>query len=101
MAAAFIVAAITGGQSSVGNLIRGIGRWCVAPKWYAVAIRPLLLFGVAAVAMALTGEGWPDVSELGQFSGLPVVAAPVMWLLLMVAGCAEETGGVASRCHNS
>ncbi len=36
--------------------------------------------------------GWPDLGELGKFSGLPIVAAPVMWLLLIVAGFAEETG---------
>lgn len=92
LVAAFVVTAIIGGRGAVGNLIRGIARWRVAPVWYAVAVSPLLFFGVAAVAMALTGQGWPDMSQLGQFSGLPAVAAPVMLLLLIVAGYAEETG---------
>ena len=26
-----------------------------------------------------SGQGWPEVAELGEFSSLPVVAAPPMW----------------------
>src|SRR5690348_1978680 len=40
IAAAFLVTAVIGGQRSTGNLIRGMARWRVTPRWYAVAISP-------------------------------------------------------------
>ena len=67
-------------------------HWRVAPKWYLVALSPLAFFAIAAVAMEVSGQGWPDITELGIFSSLPVVAAPLMLLLLLAAGYAEETG---------
>jgi membrane protease YdiL (CAAX protease family) len=92
MAAAFAMWAVVGGRPGVKDLLRRMVRWRVAPRWYLVALSPLAFFGLAAVAMEVSGQGWPDLTELGRFSGLPVVAAPVMWLLLLGAGFAEETG---------
>jgi uncharacterized protein len=92
LVAAFVMSAVVGGGAAVKDLLRRMARWHVAPRWYLVALSPLLFFALAAVAMAATGSGWPDLGELGKFAGLPVVAAPIMWLLLLVAGYAEETG---------
>jgi membrane protease YdiL (CAAX protease family) len=92
MVAAFVMSAVVGRGAAVKDLLSRMARWRVAPLWYLVALSPLLFFAVAAVAMAATGSGWPDLGELGMFASLPVVAAPVMWLLLLVAGFAEETG---------
>jgi membrane protease YdiL (CAAX protease family) len=90
--AAFLMSAIVGGGVGLKDLVSRMGRWHVAGRWYLVALSPLAFFGIAAVAMATTGRGWPAMSELGKFSGLPVVAAPVMWLMLLVLAFMEETG---------
>jgi len=92
LVAAFVMSAVVGRGAAVKDLLSRMARWRVAPLWYLVALSPLLFFALAAVAMAATGSGWPDLGELGMFASLPVVAAPVMWLLLLVAGFAEETG---------
>jgi uncharacterized protein len=92
LVAAFVMSAVVGGWAAVKDLLSRMARWRVAAHWYLVALSPLLFFAIAAVAMAATGSGWPDLGELGKFASLPVVAAPVMWLLLLVVGFAEETG---------
>ena len=90
--AAFLMSAAVGGGAGVKDLVSRMGRWHVAGRWYLVALSPLAFFAIAAVAMVVTGRGWPALSELGKFSGLPVVAAPVMWLMLLVLAFAEEAG---------
>jgi len=90
--AAFVMSAIVGGGVSVRDLLARMMQWRVGGRWYLVALSPLAFFAIAAAAMAATGRGWPDLGELGKFSGLPVVAAPVMWGLLLVAAYAEEAG---------
>lgn len=91
-AAAFVMWAIVGGRPGVKGLLRSMTQRRIAPKWYLVALSPLAFFAIAAVAMDASGQGWPDMTELGRFSGLPLVAAPVMLLLLVFMGYAEEIG---------
>lgn len=91
LAAAVMTAAI-GGRKGVGDLLHRIVRWRVHPIWYLVAFSPLALFCVAALTMWLMGQGWPDLGELGRFSGLPTVAAALMWVLLLGNGLGEEAG---------
>ena len=90
--AAFVMSAVVGGGAGVKDLVSRMGRWRVAGRWYLVALSPLAFFAIAAMAMAGSGRGWPPLGELGKFSGLPVVAAPLMWLMLLVLAFAEETG---------
>jgi membrane protease YdiL (CAAX protease family) len=90
--AALVMSAIVGGRMGVKDLLSRMVRWRVAGRWYLAALSPLAFFGIAAIAMAGSGRGWPDFGELGKFSGLPVVAAPVMWMLLLLIAYAEETG---------
>lgn len=92
VAAAFVMWAIVGGRPGVKDLLSRMVQWRVAPQWYLVALSPLAMFAAAAVAMKVGGQGWPDIGELGKYAGVPVVAVPVMWLLLLVMGYAEETG---------
>src|SRR5581483_8771793 len=61
--AAFLVAALAGGRSSVADLLNGIRRWKLRPRWYAVALSPLALYAVAAAFIALTTHAWPDPGE--------------------------------------
>lgn len=90
--AAFAMSAVLGGWANVRDLLARMGKWRVSPKWYLVAFSPLGFFALAAVTMAAIGKGWPDLRELSKFSGLPTVGPVVMWLLLLAAAYAEETG---------
>lgn len=90
--AAFVMSAILRGRTGVRDLLGRMVRWRVAPVWHLVAFSPLAFFAVAAVIMAVIGRGWPDLGELGRFSGLPAVGAFAMWFLLLGMGFAEETG---------
>ncbi|HET7421219.1 MAG TPA: CPBP family intramembrane glutamic endopeptidase, partial [Candidatus Dormibacteraeota bacterium] len=68
-------------------------KWRTEAKWYLAALSPLAFFAVAAVIMAVSGQGWPDLAELGKFSSLPVMIAPLMWVvMLLVNAFPEETG---------
>ena len=92
MAAAFIMSAIVAGGGGVRDLVRRMALWRVATKWYLVAVSPLAFYAIGVAIQGVLGQGWPDLAQLGKFSGLPVVAVPVMLLLLLVTGYAEETG---------
>jgi uncharacterized protein len=92
IAAAFIMAAVVAGSAGIRGLLGRMIRWRVAGTWYVVAVSPLAFYAVAVIAQAALGQGWPDLAAMGRFSGLPVVAFPVMGLLLFVTGFAEETG---------
>jgi membrane protease YdiL (CAAX protease family) len=93
MVAAFIMSALLAGRSGVADLLRRMFRWRVEVKWYLAALSPLAFFAVAVIVMAITGQGWPDLGELGKFSSLPIVMAPVMWLLLLLVGAYPEEIG--------
>jgi membrane protease YdiL (CAAX protease family) len=92
MLAAFVMSALLAGGAGVADLLRRMFRWRVPIRWYLVALSPLAFFVLASIAMSLTGQGWPDLGQLGTFASLPVVAVPVMWVLLLVTAYAEETG---------
>ena len=93
MVSAFIMSAFLAGRAGVIDLLRRMFKWRVELRWYLAALSPLVFFGLAAVIMAVTGQGWPDFVELGKFSSLPVMIAPVMWVvMLLVNAYPEETG---------
>jgi membrane protease YdiL (CAAX protease family) len=92
LAAALLMTALIGGRDGLKDLLGRMVRWRVAQRWYLAALSPLGFFGIAAVAMVVSGHGSPDFAELCRFSSMPIVAAPVMWLLLLATGYAEETG---------
>jgi membrane protease YdiL (CAAX protease family) len=92
MVAAFIMSAVVAGRFGVLDLLKRMSQWRVATRWYVAALSPLGLFAVAAIALAASGRGWPDLAEMGKFSSMPVVAAPVMFVFLLVTAYAEETG---------
>ena len=93
MVAGFIMSALVAGRAGIVDLLRRMVRWRVELRWYLAALSPLAFFALAAVIMEVTGQGWPDLAELGKFSGLPVMIAPVMWaVMLLVNSYPEEIG---------
>jgi len=90
--AAFVMSAVMAARVGVRDLVRRMFRWRVAVRWYLAALSPLAFYGGAIAVMAAAGQGWPDLGELGKFSGLPVLVAPLMWIVLLVAAYGEETG---------
>jgi membrane protease YdiL (CAAX protease family) len=92
VAAAFIMAGVVAGPAGVCGLFGRMMRWRVAGVWYLVALSPLVFYAVAVLAQAARGQGRPDLAAMGRFSGLPVAVFPVMGLLLLGTGYAEETG---------
>jgi membrane protease YdiL (CAAX protease family) len=92
IAAGLIMSAAVAGTLGIRQLVRRMFQWRVAKRWYLVALSPLGFYAVAAVIGLAMGQGLPNLAQLGSFSGLPVVAAPLMWLLLLGAALAEEAG---------
>lgn len=93
MVAAFLVSALVAGRAGVVALLRRMVLWRIHLKWYAAALSPLAFFALAAAVMVAMGQGWPDLNELGRFSSLPVMIAPLMWLAMLVFNAfPEETG---------
>lgn len=88
-AAALVITAVTTGRAGVRSLVRGLLRWRVGLRWYA-----LVLAGVPAVLLAcallLPGAWaaltWPDGTGLLSYLG--------SWLLIMLVGgpLTEELG---------
>jgi len=92
LAAAFIMSAVVAGPTGVRGLVRRMGQWRVASTWYLVALSPLAFYAVGAVIQGISGRGWPDLAQMGTYSGLPVVALPAMLFLLVLSAYPEETG---------
>lgn len=92
LAAAFIMSRAVARTAGVRDLLRRMGRWQVGGIWYLVALSPLAFYALGVVIPGVLGRGWPNLADLGRFSGLPVVAFPLMWLLLIAAAYPEEIG---------
>jgi membrane protease YdiL (CAAX protease family) len=86
---ALIVVALAYGRPGLVRLLRATLRWRVHPIWYVIAlIGPILLWGIPALAVALSGSP-PDVVLLGD-----IVAWPVTLVLFgLVQGPLTEEPG--------
>jgi membrane protease YdiL (CAAX protease family) len=92
MLSALIVTGVTSGSRGLRELLGRMKRWRVSPGWWLVAVAPLGLYIVVAVALWLI-QGVPiDVVAMGQVDFLPALglAALPMWILTF--GIGEETG---------
>lgn len=93
LVAAVIVTALAEGRVGLRAFWSRLVRWRVPLRWYLVAIIPFLVFMAAVVLLVVIGGDVPAISELGEFSGLPVLAFPAVALLvLFVNGYGEEAG---------
>lgn len=91
--AAFVVTLGTQGRAGALDLLRRMGRWRVALRWYAVALSPLALGALGWLALRVTGRGVPETQDLGRMGGMPNLHPLVLFLALIpLNGFAEDTG---------
>jgi membrane protease YdiL (CAAX protease family) len=91
MVAAVLVAARSG---SLRRLLTSMVRIKVALRWWAWAVSPLLLLGVALIVDRIAGRQLPGTADFAQMSGLPssLGVIGVAAVVLLVNGFGEETG---------
>jgi uncharacterized protein len=93
LVAGFAVATLAGGRSGAASLLRRMVRWRVAPRWYLVALSPLLVVVGAAVIGAALGRGWPTAIDLVDIDGFPSGSVLGGYLaVLLLNGFGEEVG---------
>ena len=93
MLAALIVTVVVGGRAGLGEYLGHFVRWRVPVRWYLTAILPIVLFLATAGLLAVSGGPAPNLADLGEFSGLPALAWPLLILaVLMFNGFGEEAG---------
>jgi membrane protease YdiL (CAAX protease family) len=93
MLAAFTVRFLGQGFFGVRTLLSDMFRWRVPARWYAAALVPAAAGLVGVGVMALTGDGWPSLSEFATMPGLPAAGIlVVLAMLLVINGYGEEVG---------
>jgi deazaflavin-dependent oxidoreductase (nitroreductase family) len=93
LVAALIVTTIVGGRAGIVEFAARFVRWRVPVRWYLAAILPMLVFLAIAGLLAATGGPAPDIADLGEFSGLPDLAWPLLVVVvLLFNGYGEEAG---------
>jgi uncharacterized protein len=93
LVAAFVITAWTTGRAGVRDLLSGMGRWRVAPRWWLAAVSPAAFLVLALIGLSLTRQPLPVASDFGRFSGTPAVGlVGVVVLLVLLGGFGEETG---------
>lgn len=92
MLAAIIVTGRTGGKEGLRELWGRMLKWRVRPMWWLVALAPLVLYALLAVALRLAQGQWPDLAALGQIDFLPNLGAGSLLVWFLTFGLGEETG---------
>ncbi|HEX5588819.1 MAG TPA: nitroreductase/quinone reductase family protein [Candidatus Limnocylindrales bacterium] len=93
MVAALVVTVIVGGKPGIADFAARWVRWRVPARWYLAAVLPILIFFAVAGLLAATGGPAPDLADLGEFSGLPDLAWPLLVVVvLLFNGYGEEAG---------
>jgi deazaflavin-dependent oxidoreductase (nitroreductase family) len=93
LVAAVIVTAIAEGRAGLRDFGGRLVRWRVPLRWYLVAALPYVIFLGAVALQAVTGGATPTLADMVKFSGLPVLAFPLVVLLVLIFnGYGEEAG---------
>ncbi len=89
---ALILVGRTEGRAGLRAFGSRLTRWRAGIGPWSLALSPLLLYGVAALAERLARGAWPDPHLLGRLNFLPDIGlwAAVLWLLN--SGLGEEAG---------
>ena len=92
MLSALIVTGVTGGPRGLRELLGRMTKWKVGPGWWLVAVAPLGLYSLVAVALWLIQEVPIDVVAIGQVDFLPALGLAVLPMWILTFGIGEETG---------
>lgn len=92
MLAAIIVTGTTNGQEGLRELFARMFKWRVQPVWWLVALAPLVLYALLAVALRWVQGRWPDLAALGQIDFLPNLGVGALLVWFLTFGLGEETG---------
>ena len=92
MLAALIVTWIFDGMESIKDLNGRITKWRVKPVWWLVAVAPLWLYSLIAIALWLLQGRQPHITSLGQIDFLPNLGPAVLILWIFTFGFGEEIG---------
>jgi membrane protease YdiL (CAAX protease family) len=92
MLAAMIVTGRSEGREGLRALLRRILKWRVRPAWWLVAIAPLILYGLVAVALRVVQGNWPDAAGMGQIDFMPNLGIGALFFWILTFGLGEETG---------
>lgn len=91
--AAMVVSAIAQGRAGPRDLAARSVRWRVPPRWYVVALAPLLAGAVGLLVVAVADPSSLRLGGLDRFPGLPEVGwVGVFLLVLLLNGFGEEVG---------
>jgi membrane protease YdiL (CAAX protease family) len=94
MLSAFIVTGIADGATGIRELLGRLLSWRVGVRWILIALlSPVALYLVAAVALRLWSDSWPDFSGFGstvEITGLGWLGGWAFHVLTF--GIGEETG---------
>ena len=88
LVAAVLVTLATDGGAGLRRIVGRVGP----PRWWALAVTPLLVGVIAVVAAHLLGNG-PSPRALADVPGVPSWSWPVVFLVVLLVGGVGEEGG--------
>jgi membrane protease YdiL (CAAX protease family) len=92
MLSALIVTWATQGQQGVKELWGRITKWRVGGIWWLVALSPLIIGFLVALAMNFLTNNKISFSELGEIHFLPPFGIGALFLWILTFGIGEEIG---------
>ena len=92
MLSALIVTGLTGGSRGLRELLGRMTKWKLSPGWWLVAVAPLGLYLLVAIALWLIQRKPIDLVTMGQVDFLPALGMAAMPVWILTFGIGEETG---------
>ena len=92
MLSALIVTGLTSGIHGLQELLGRMAKWKVSSGWWLVAVAPLGLYLLVAMALWLI-QGEPiNLAAMGQVDFLPAMGLVALPMWILTFGIGEETG---------
>jgi membrane protease YdiL (CAAX protease family) len=92
MLSALMVTLVTQGQQGMKELWGQITQWRVGGIWWVVALSPLIIGLLVALAMNLLTDNKITFSDLGEIRFLPPLGIGALFLWILTFGIGEEIG---------